>query len=210
MTYALASFSPRAALVPRRGYVPPVRGPGFLGRLPEARVTRSFEGARTTLEAMARAILGPRGEPSAKVRAFAEWVTRDVWPKDYLGEILAVRNCLVQPSPWRPGTPMIKYSNDPRHVEWVKDAQTMVEEIEQHGSTVVDCDELGILSATMLLQLGRPAKLVAVGYGPALTHVGVVTVEPKTGRRIWLDSVAGPRERESAATAKQVLEWDLD
>lgn len=191
--------------------MPPAFGPGFLGALPTARVTPSFDGAPTTLEAMRRAILGDRGERSPLVRAFTEWVTRDVWPKDYLGEILAVRNCLVQMSPWRPGTAMLKYSNDPRHVEWLKDPQTIVEEIQQHGAAVVDCDEsFGVLGATMLLQLGRAVELVAVGYGPALTHVGVRAVEPKTGRRIWFDTVAGPRERDSAATATQVLVYSLD
>jgi len=169
-----------------------------------------FHGAEDTLKSMAKAVLGDRGERSFPVRQLAEWVVRDVEPKDYLGEILCVRNFFVQRSPWRPGTPIIRYTNDPRHVELVKDPQRMVEEIAQHGTVLADCDESTALGATLLLQLGRECEFVALGFGAQLTHVGLRCQEPKSKRWIWLDSVAGPREREAAATASQKLFWSLD
>lgn len=169
-----------------------------------------FKGPKDTLRAMARIALGARGEQSHVVRQYTEGVMRDLWPKDYLGEIIAIRNSFLQQSPTRPGR-MWRYMNDPRHVEWIKDPQRMVEEVHQYGSTVVDCDELALMGATMALQLGREVEFVAVGFAPrALTHVGFRVKEPKSGRWIWVDPVAGPREREAAATAKEVLFWSLD
>lgn len=173
--------------------------------------TRPFRGAKDTLGLMAKLALSDRGEKSIVVRRFTEWVTRDVWPKDYLGEILAIRHILVQPSASRPGTPLFRYVNDPRHVEFVKDPQRMVEEITQFGTTAVDCDEQALMCATMALQLGRRPQFVALGFSPgSLTHVACRVQEPKSSEWIWMDSVAGPREREAAEKSKQILVWDLD
>lgn len=164
-----------------------------------------------TLSAMERIALGPRGEQSLLVRGFTEHVTRHVAPKDYLGEILAVRNVFLQPSPWVPGTPLFRYVNDPRHVEWIKDPQRLVEEINEHGTTQLDCDESSVCAATMCLQLGREVEFVALGFSPGqLTHVAVRVREPKTNRWIFVDPVAGPREREAAHTAKEIKTWSLD
>jgi len=189
----------------------PSRGPGgFLGEPPTANI-RPFRGARDTLRTMANLALGDHGERSPLVRAFTTWVVADVWPKDYLGEILAIRNVLVQPSPTRRGTPLFKYVNDPRHVEFVKTPERMVKEIQAHGTTAIDCDELAMMAATMLLQVGREAEFVALGFGPdSLTHVGVRAKEPKSNKWIWIDGVAGPREKEAAKRAQKILVWSLD
>ena len=182
----------------------------FLGAAPPV-TTRPFRGAKDTLALMANLALGDRGERSILVRRFTEWVVRDVCPKDYLGEIIALRNILVQPSPVRPGTPIFRYINDPRHVELVKDPQRMVEEIMNFGTTAVDCDEQALMCATMAMQLGRRPQFVALGFAPnTLTHVACRVQEPKTNEWIWMDSVAGPREREAAERAQEILTWDLD
>lgn len=334
------------------------RSPGFLGTTPEQARVSPFRGPRDTLEAMARIALGPRGEQSLLVRQFTETVTREVWPKDYNGEILAIRNVFLQPSPTDPNRRLFRYMNDPRHVEWIKDPQRQVEEIQEHGSTTVDClpestlvltrdqviplqgvvpgteiwgldgwtrvkalaykdvltvsgarmsngsvvrstkkhpfmvelcekhdedwarpspcecesrrrvklpfsdlqpemvvtsprpqalrvkelfhdvaevacydletesgyvylpehdvtvhncDEIALMGAVMALQLGREVEFVALGFAPGqLTHVGFRVKEPKSNRWIWVDPVAGPREREAAATAKEMLRWSLD
>lgn len=160
---------------------------------------------------MAEVTLGDRGERSILVRRFTEWVLRDVWPKDYLGEIIAIRNCLVQPSPTLRGVPMFRYVNDPRHVEMVKTPERMVTEIMQYGTTQTDCDEQAVQAATMALQIGRHPQFVALGFAPgSLSHVACRVKEPKSDTWIWLDSVAGPRERDAASKAKEILTWDLD
>lgn len=212
-------------MAPHQGYQAIVAAPsrhpsrGFLGQPPTRSRLGPFTGPRDTLAAMERIALGPRGEQSFLVRQFTERVTQHVAPKDYLGEILAIRNVFLMPSPWlrdpqtgRPtGTPLFRYMNDPRHVEWIKDPQRLVEEIHEHGTTIADCDEIALMAAVMALQLGREVEFVALGFEPRqLTHVGARVKEPKSGVWIWVDPVAGPREREAAATAKEMLTWSLD
>lgn len=183
----------------------------FLGAPPESTRLKGFTGPKDTLQSMEKLAHGARGEQSYVVRQFTEWVTKDLFPKDYLGEILAVRNCFLQPSPTRPGVPMFRYMNDPRHVEWIKDPQRMVEEVVQTGSCICDCDEIALLGATMSMQLGREVEFVALGFAPrSLTHVGYRVKEPKSNTWIWVDPVAGPREREAAETAVEVLPWSID
>lgn len=170
-----------------------------------------YGGPRDTLDAMARAALGLRGEQSALVNRFKSEVTKFIQPKDYLGELLAIRNVLLQPNP-KTGQALIRYTNDPRHVELVKDPQRIVEEIMYLKAAECDCDESATFVAALALQLGRVVQFVALGFGGGtqLTHVGTRAQEPKSGRWIWLDSVAGPRESEAARKATRVVFRDLD
>lgn len=190
----------------RRGLIGFGDAHAFLGAPPRTR-TRPFLGPEDTLVAMAKIAHGPRGEQSPLVHVFQSWVTRDLAPKDYLSEILAVRNVLVQPSPWRPGHPLFRYQNDPTHVELIKDPQRLVEEINATGSCDGDCDDATLLAATLCLHMGREVELVALGFGTdrELTHVACRVREPKTNAWIWVDPIAGPREAESAARATTKL-----
>lgn len=87
----------------------------------------------------------------------------------------------------------------------------MVREILENGYTVTDCDDTSTMAATMCLQIGRPVELVAMGFAPGqLSHVAVRAKEPKTGKWIILDGVAGPREKEAAGKAKELLIQSLD
>jgi len=184
--------------------------PMQFGAPPVAKVT-PFEGPRATLEMMAAHVLGARGEQDMVVRSFTTFIVRQVAPKDYLGEILAVRNAFVQPSPWLPGVPLFRYLNDPRHVETVMDPRRLVDEIIAHGTTLCDCDDSAMMAATMLCQLGRNCQLVALGFKPdSLSHVGVRAQEPKSNRWIWMDGVAGPREAEAANKAVELMVLSLD
>lgn len=182
----------------------------YLGDLPVANV-KPFRGAKDTLATMTSMALGDRGERSMLVHHFLHWITRDIWPKDYIGEICAVKNALLQPSPWKPWTPMIRYINDPLHVEVVKDPERMVSEIDLTGNTQADCDEIALLAGTLCLHLGREVQWIAMGFDvDQLSHVGTRVREPKSGRWIWLDGVAGPREAEAARKARQIMVWSLD
>ena len=128
---------------------------GMLGNFPERVKFGPFKGPKDTLRSMERLTLGPRGEQSHVVRQFTEWATQDVFPKDYLGEIIAIRNVFLarMPVPGAkpdakgrvPTRPLFRYMNDPRHVEWIKDPQRQVEEIHQSGVTTVDCLPEGTL-----------------------------------------------------------------
>jgi transglutaminase-like putative cysteine protease len=136
---------------------------------------------------MVRMLNGVRGERSVRVRSFTESVVRGLQPKDYLSEMLAVRYAVAE---------KCQYLNDPVTTEWVKDPERLVEEIETHGSTRADCDEIALLTATMLRQVGRDAEFVTVGFGlpGSYSHVFTRGKEPKTGAWIVCDPVAGTQE----------------
>jgi hypothetical protein len=146
-----------------------------------------FRGPRTTIVEMVRALNGPRGERSVRVRTYTERVVRGLQPKDYFSEILAIRHDVQE---------HIRYLNDPVTTEWVKDPERLVEEIETVGKAAADCDEIALLIATMMRQVGRDVEFVTVGFGAPGSHSHVFTRvrEPKSGKWIVCDPVAGTDE----------------
>jgi len=177
---------------------------GALPYLATRPVTLSgFSGAPDTLREMVDAAQGDRGERSVVLRALVEEITAGIWPKDYVGEILAIRNFAAE---------HIRYINDPQHVELVKSPQTIAEEFFERGIAVGDCDDIGCFISSSHLQLGRNCQIVAVGFGPAghYTHVFERCQEPRTGVWVICDPVAGTREREMARRATTWQIWSLD
>jgi hypothetical protein len=162
-----------------------------------------FRGPRTTIEEMRRAATGVRGERSVRVRSFTERIIRDLQPKDYLGEILALRYAEAE---------FCRYTNDPIATEWVKDPERIVEEIEATGKSLVDCDEKACFIATLCRQVGREAEFVTVGFGAAghYSHVFTRVKEPKSGQWIICDSVAGTTERRMRDRVTTYQFWRID
>lgn len=163
----------------------------------------TFTGAPDTLREMVDAAQGNRGERSLLVRAVVDEVVRGLFPKDYLSEIIAIRNWVAE---------HVRYANDPSHVELVKDPETLVGEYLATGSAVGDCDDIACLIATMHLQVGRECEFVAVGFGApgGLSHVFERCREPRSRAWIICDPVAGTREREMANSATTWQIWSLD
>jgi hypothetical protein len=162
-----------------------------------------FTGATDTLRAMVEAAQGLRGEKSMVMRGVVDEIVAGIQPKDYLGEIVAVRNWFAQ---------NVRYSNDPLHVELVKDPQTLIEEYFQRGIAIGDCDDLACGIGTAHLLLGRECEAVAVGFGAPgqYSHVFERAREPRTGAWIICDPVAGTREREMASRVTTYEIWSFD
>jgi transglutaminase-like putative cysteine protease len=146
---------------------------------------------------MVELALGDRGERSMLVRSMKDHIVRKIQPKDYLGEIIAVRNFVAE---------KVRYSNDALGVEQVQDPQRMCEEIVRHGNAVGDCDDSATLIATLCRQLGRECEYVVVGFGMPgqFSHVFPRVREPKTRKWIVCDPVAGTGE---AGMLKKVTTW---
>jgi len=164
---------------------------------------QSFRGSPDTLQRMREQTWGPRGEQSQTVRFLTEQVTSGLRPKDYLGEILAIRNFALA---------RVRYVNDPLHIERIKDPERMAWEIATLGSTSADCDEIAQLIGTMGLQIGRNADFVVVGFGGPgdFSHVFARLQEPKTGQWIICDPVAGSDEGGMARRIQTHQIWPLD
>lgn len=91
---------------------------------------REFHGPEDTIRTMIAMCVGPRGERSTLVHSLKNHIVRNLHPKDYLSEILAVRNFAAE---------YIRYSNDALTVEQVQDPQRISEQIIQNGRAVGDC-----------------------------------------------------------------------
>lgn len=148
---------------------------------------RPFHGPADTVRTMIDAIVGPRGEQSTLVRGVKDHIIREVQPKDYFSEILAVRNFVHE---------KCKYSNDALGVEQVQDPERLCDQIVKYGKAVADCDDIATLMGCLCRQLGREVEIVIVGFGRpgSYSHVFVRVKEPKSGKWIVLDPVAGTDE----------------
>jgi hypothetical protein len=150
---------------------------------------------------------GPRGEQSSKVRRHTEQIIKNVRPKDYSSEVIAI-------SKWWGNAG--RYTRDPKHVELVKDPERMVDDSAM-GIVLLDCDEFGLAIGSGCLVIGAEVNFVTVGFQPRLrgmprehTHVFARSRDPRT--KIWyvLDPVAGRRTDRMLSRVKQYSIFDMD
>jgi len=178
-----------------------------LGSLPDLSLRpvqlTGFTGSPDTLRAMIEAAQGPLGEKSMIMRHLVEEIVQNVFPKDYAGEIVAIRNWAAE---------NLRYTNDPLHVELVKKPQRLAEEYYHRGVAIADCDEIACWIGTAALQVGRVAQFVAVGFSEprVYSHVFCRVLEPRTNKWIICDPVAGTGEREMASRVRSYQIWSLD
>ncbi len=163
---------------------------------------RPFHGPADTVRAMIDAIVGPRGEQSTLVRSVKDHIIREVQPKDYYSEILAVRNFVHE---------KCKYSNDALGVEQVQDPERLCDQIVKFGKAIGDCDDVCTLIACLCRQLGREVEIVIVGFGRegSYSHVFCRAKEPKSGKWIVLDPVAGTDEASMLRRVTTYQIWKL-
>lgn len=163
---------------------------------------RPFRGPADTVGTMIELCLGDRGERSTLVRSLKDHIVRDLQPKDYLSEILAVRNFCAE---------KVRYSNDAVGVEQVQDPQRMCEQIVQFGRAVGDCDDGSLLMACLYRQLGRRARFIIAGFGApgSYSHVFPGVQEPKSGAWIVTDPVAGTDEQGMLSRVTTYQIWDI-
>lgn len=163
---------------------------------------RPFNGPADTVRTMIALIVGPRGEQSTLVRSVKDHIVREIQPKDYYSEIIAVRNWCHE---------HVRYSNDALGVEQIQDPERMCDQIIKYGKVVGDCDDDSTLMAALMRQLGREVEIVIVGFGRpnSFSHVFCRVREPKSGQWIVCDPVAGTDEHSmlQRVTTKQI--WKL-
>lgn len=162
-----------------------------------------FYGPQTTIKTMAEQIKGPRGERSVLLRGLTEQVVRQLVDKDYLSEIIAIRHFVAE---------RVRYANDPLTTEWTKDPQRLAEEIVRSGRAVGDCDDIAALICAMGRQVGRECELVTVGFNRPghYSHVFARVKEPKSGKWIVCDPVAGLTEGAMLRRVKTHKIWRID
>jgi hypothetical protein len=184
---------------------------------------QKYQGTPQTVVEMIKAANGDRGQKSFKLRERVEDVIRGIRPRSYWSEALAIYY-------WCCG-PQFRYTHDPLRVEQVKDPLRILWEIDNKGSTLVDCDDLATFILACLGTVGVSGRIVTVGFDSARLHKinpkafddpeFKLMTSPRTklpgpfthvfcqGRKapdVWvtLDPVAGPRTARMHNRVKQV------
>lgn len=88
----------------------------------------------------------------------------------------------------------VRYVRDPENIEYLQDPLKMVNDLST-GSSQGDCDDMALLTATLLLSVGHLPYFRAVRYDQALgnfNHIYVVVYERNPGgpeMRVVLDCI---------------------
>lgn len=162
-----------------------------------------YEGTKKTIKEMVKAATGRRGAQSLRVRTLAEDVVRFIEPRDKLSQLAALYY-------WYEANH--NYLGDPTAAEMVKDPEAAVDEVEEKGAFVGDCDDaatvlsglaesIGIKTRPMRVGFRKPVILTLGSYrgrprrvkiDPPYTHV-LAVARDQYGRIVVLDPVAGKR-----------------
>lgn len=182
------------------GYLPAYNNPGPSKTVP-------YLGTDHTVRTMIDLAKGTRGEQSIKVRRHTEQIIKNVRPKDYAAELIAI--CKWWGNAGR-------YTRDPLHVELVKDPERMVDD-SQMGILTLDCDDFATAIGACCLVIGADVNFVTVGFKPRFpgaprihTHVFARAQDPRT--KVWyvLDPVAGRRTNRMLSRVQQYTIFDMD
>ena len=103
-------------------------------------------GIRATLDLMAQWTRQYRTDPI--IRSMAETIVAAIPGKDYYGEVEAVRDWVRN---------NIRYTRDVYDVETVKTPLALIQ------SRFGDCDDMALLTGTLLNSIGHPVRYVAIG-----------------------------------------------
>ena len=148
-----------------------------------------FKGATQTALLIKAAALA--SQQHIAVRQLAEEITRELRSKDFLSEILAIHHFLLA---------NCRYFRDPKTIELVKAPYRVVLELLSGRRPSLDCDDLTALAAALLLAAGCSVRAVVVAFDDVIykgerqyAHVFVQALEPKSGKWITVDFVAGEK-----------------
>jgi len=141
---------------------------------------------------------GHRGAKSLRVRRVVENIVRDVEARDALSHLAAIYNWFN--ARWY-------YLKDPVPSEMVSDPEQILDEIEEHGRFLGDCDDAATFIVGAARAIGIKAIPIRVGFSkgavvkiagrrvrlPApFTHV-LAVARDQYGRVVAIDPVAGVR-----------------
>lgn len=166
-----------------------------------------YRGAPQTVAVIADGAL--KAQEHLPVRLLAEEITQGVANKDYLSEILAIYHWTLPPK-------HLRYVNDPRTVELVRQPHVIVDEIRAGRRPGLDCDDLVALICALLLAIGREVQIVTVALQHMFhagerqySHVYCRAREPRSRRWIVLDPVAAEDTSKMLRRAVAFKYWPL-
>lgn len=168
-------------------------------------VIAPFKGAPQTVQSIITAALG--AQTHLQVRELAERICRELRSKDYLSEALAIYHYVVANS---------RYTRDPTTIELVKAPYRIIDAMLGGERPLIDCDDMTVLIATLLLSLGHRVRIVTAAFEDQYykgerqySHVFVQAYEPKSRTWYTLDPVAGEHTRQMHGRIKAAKVYPL-
>ena len=192
--------------VKTRTYKPPARGRVFKGAIQGNQPVRTIPigtgmfASRNILNIMRDMIR--EGSKHYVIRQVAERLTSGMMC-DY-DKAFAV---------WEFVTEKTDYQKDPRGYEYIKTPLVSLEEISKGIRPQLDCDDMTVLSLSLLASVGAKVSLRAASYNPnnKLTHVYGLVFIPKHNKWLPLDCVGkngGPGWQKKPYT--KILNWPVN
>jgi len=160
--------------------------------------TQTFKGTDQTIHHMIQ--LSTEGQVSPKIRQYAENVIREIQPKDYLSEIAAIYYDTCR---------SIRYTRDPISAEYLQHPEVILK------NRSADCDDIALylnsLLKSALMSVGNDTSFTTVSFDSPNgehTHVFLTVNEERTGQRVILDPVAGPKTSYMAKEVRGYRHYD--
>lgn len=164
-----------------------------------------YRGAPQTIAVIKRAAVESQAKPN--VRMLAEEVTKHLANKDTLSEALAYYNLVLDRT---------RYMRDPRNVEYVRAPWVVVDQLMAGHTPGLDCDDMTALICALAAISGAECRAVTVAFRNMFykgrrqySHVFAQVREPRTGKWITLDPVAGDKTKEMISRVVAAKFWPV-
>lgn len=168
-------------------------------------VVLDYRGAPQTVAFIKLGALKAQSKPIT--RYFVEAVTKDLVSKDVVSEALACYHMVLDRT---------RYLRDPRTTELVRAPWIILEQIMAGHTPGIDCDDASSLICALALASGAETRVVTVAFQNAFyrgerqySHVFSQVKEPRTGKWITLDPVAGDRMKEMFSRIVAAKVWPI-
>lgn len=164
-----------------------------------------YRGAPQTVEFIKLGAIEAQAKPI--VRYTVETVTRYLQSKDTVSEALALYYWFVDKT---------RYLRDPRTIELVRAPWILLEQINNGHIPGIDCDESTSALCALALASGAGTRAVTVAFQDMhyngerqYSHVFCQVQEPRTGKWLTLDPVAGDRMAEMRGRVFAAKIWPI-
>ncbi len=165
----------------------------------------AYRGAPQTIAVIKQAAIEAQTKPA--VRMLVEEVTKNLQSKDTISEALAFYHLVLDRT---------RYMRDPRNIELVRAPWIVVEEIMAGHTPGLDCDDLTALICAFASISGAECRAVTVAFRNMFyqgkrqySHVFAQIKEPRTGKWITLDPVAGDKTKEMLNRVVAAKYWPV-
>jgi hypothetical protein len=164
-----------------------------------------YRGAPQTVAVIKHAAIEAQTKPV--VRLLAEEVTKHLPSKDTVSEALSFYNLVLDRT---------RYMRDPRSVELVRAPWIVVKQIMAGHTPGLDCDDMTALICGLAASSGAECRAVTVAFRRMFfkgrqqySHVFAQIKEPRTGKWITLDPVAGDKINEMQSRVVAAKIWPV-